>query len=160
MANWGNWLKSGAATPMSTWCSRRYTTCVITKDSLCDCGCEGYHTIQDVNSVFSWSMGFLRGKQKAPWSRHDTSPFTKHDRKHRMPAGKALPTACLVQVRGDWDWMSQAYRFRRANELYFCWLCQVRQDNFRSQIRRNAPFRATLRTHMASLAEVLASGGD
>ena len=66
-----------------------------------------------------------------------------------MPAGKALPTACLVQVRGDWDWMSQAYRFRRANELFFCWLCQVRQDDFRSQIRRNAPFRATLRTHMA-----------
>ena len=47
------------------------------------------------------------------------SPFTQHDRKHRMPAGKALPTACLVQVRGDWDWMSQAYRFRRANELFF-----------------------------------------
>ena len=23
----------------------------------CDCGCEGFHTLQDVNSVFSWSMG-------------------------------------------------------------------------------------------------------
>ena len=58
-----------------------------------------------------------RQKKKAPGSRHNDSPFTQHDRKHRMPAGKALPTACLVQVRGDWDWMSQAYRFRRANEL-------------------------------------------
>ena len=51
--------------------------------------------------------------------------------------------------RGDWDLMPLAYRFRRANELHLCWLCQVRQDNFRAQIMRNAPFRATLRTHVA-----------
>ena len=56
--------------------------------------------------------------------------------------------------------MSLAYRFRRANELYFCGLRQIRQDEFRAQIMRSAPFRATIRTHMAFLAEVLASGGE
>ena len=55
--------------------SRRYTTCVIAKDSLCDCGCEGFRTLQDVNSVFSWSMGFLRGKKKGPWDQAQRQPF-------------------------------------------------------------------------------------
>ena len=105
--------------------SRRYTTCVITKDSLCDCGCEGFHTIQDVNSVFSWPMGFLRGKKKRPLGAGTTTALSpnmtasiaclqaKHCQQHAWcrsggtgtgcprPTASAGPMSC---TSAGWSW--------------------------------------------------------
>ena len=103
--------------------ARRYMLSIIRKESMCNCGCEGYHTIQDVNEVLSWSMQLLRPKGVAPRAGHRTQVL---DLKHRLTPGTVLPIGALLQVRGDWNWCSQAYRFRRPNEDYLCWLCHIR----------------------------------
>ncbi len=34
------------------------------------------------------------------------------DRRNRLVPGTPLPCCALVQVRGDWEWMVQGFRFR------------------------------------------------
>ena len=75
-----------------------------------------------------------------------------------MPAGLRLPLASLVQLRGDWDWMSWAYRFPRSNQEHFCWLCDIGLAHFRAELYRGAPHRATVRTHQQFLEAVVAAG--
>ena len=93
--------------------ARRFLFCALLKSDLCDCGCGGFHSFQDVFRVWSWSMGLSRGG-KSPERRHDGKPWTAHDRKRRMPAGEQLPLAALLQLRGDWEWYCTCFRFRRA----------------------------------------------
>ena len=93
---------------------KRFMISVISKESLCDCGCEGFHTLQDIFAVVAWSFQHMRG-HAAPRARHDGTPWTAHDVKHRSSSRRA-PLAAVIQVRGDWDWMSQAYRFRRPGQ--------------------------------------------
>ena len=38
---------------------RRFMYCVLRKAAMCDCGCEGWHTLQDVMAVFAWSFQHL-----------------------------------------------------------------------------------------------------
>ena len=65
---------------------------------------------------------------EAPSGRHDTDPpFLADEAALRIPAGARLPVAGLMQVRGDWDWFTQCFRFRTWNQAQFCWLCDASQ---------------------------------
>ena len=139
--------------------SRRYILSFINKARLCNCGCEGFHTLQDLFKVVAWSMSFLLGVL-TPVARHDGSAWSAHDLSSRLAANILLPIAALLQLRGDWDWMSVAYRFRKATEELFCWLCNITQATFRNEFRRGAPHRNNLRTHADFVREVLAAGLD
>jgi len=138
---------------------RRLMVSMIAKDSLCDCGCSGFHTLQDFFGVWSWSMQLLRG-HGAPSRRHDKTAFTAWDRANRLNPGTPLPTAALVQIRGDWEWMTVAYRFRTPSEEFFCWLCWVRKSEFRNEFRPDAPHRSRLRSHAEFLAAAMMGGVD
>ena len=97
---------------------------VIGKRKLCNCGCSGFHTMQAVFQVLAWSMQHLM-TGTAPGARHDGTPWTAEDIKFRVPAGTPLPPAALLQIRGDWEWLSQAFRFRSPSSAEFCWQCDA-----------------------------------
>ena len=103
--------------------SRRQPLFLLRKARLCNCGCQGFCTMQDLFGVIAWSMSFLKSGVW-PTCRHDGTPWSAHDRKTRMTAG-ALPRAALLQIRGDWEFFTQMLRFRSINSDQFCWLCQA-----------------------------------
>lgn len=129
---------------------QRHVLFTVQKDRLCSCGCQGYHTIQSIFAVVSWSMrcalsGF------APQARHDNTPFTERERDLRLPHGVPLPPLALLQVRGDWEWLVTAFRFRSYNSAAFCWLCDAETEGplTYKDFRMNAPHRQTLIDHNA-----------
>ena len=81
--------------------SRRFLFCVVPKRWLCNCGCQGWHTFQELFRVFAWSMSILTGRL-TPATRHDASPWTDFDRANLIPAGLTSCLGALVQMRGDW----------------------------------------------------------
>ena len=97
---------------------------VLSKDRLCKCGCQGYHTTQALFSVFAWSMSCL-ARGRTPATRHDGAPWTAFDLKHRVQSGSPLVHAGLVQVRGDWEWLFECFRLRSWNSEHFCWMCNA-----------------------------------
>jgi hypothetical protein len=100
--------------------------------------------------VVAWSFRHLLGGN-APDCRHDSSPWTTADTKDRMPNGTALPPAALLQVRGDWEYMAQAFRLRSFSSTHFCWMCNASLDSedplCYKDFSEAAPHRATLITH-------------
>ena len=103
---------------------RRHPIFVLQKNRLCTCGCQGYHTLQAIFEAVSWSMRCsLCGA--APEARHDGSPWTQEDHRDRLTRGTALPVFAVLQVRGDWEWLVQAFRFRSYSSENFCWLCDA-----------------------------------
>ena len=81
-----------------------------TQDSLCDCGCGGFHTFQDLWKPFTWSLLLCRGG-RSPSRRDDDSAWLASDA-GRMRANVPLPVLGLLQIRGDWEWISTGFRFR------------------------------------------------
>ena len=90
----------------------------IPKADLCKCGCGGYHTLQAVHDVLAWSCRCLTAGV-SPSRRHDDSEWSLFDIKHRLPPRTCLPPMCLLQVRGDWEYMCQAFRFRTYGRVRF-----------------------------------------
>ena len=134
--------------------ARRYVFSVLRKDGCCQRGCEGWHTLQKVFDVFAWSMGRLCSGV-APSCRHDGSPWSQEDRKHRLASGSRIPKAALIQIRGDWEWIVLLTRLRHYSAERFCWLCDALQAGplgYRC-FRPDAPHRATLVTHLRYLIE-------
>ena len=123
---------------------------VISKGRLCSCGCGGFCTIQVFMRVFAWSMrAMLAGR--APDCRHDGSPWSAWDRMQRMTPGEVVPTAALLQVRGDWEGLCTCFRLRSFKSDNFCWMCQATQIttgelDYRN-FRHDAPHRGTLVSH-------------
>ena len=113
------------SSPESRIRSRRQPLFLLRKTRFCDCGCGGFHTFQQVFEILAWSLTILKSGT-LPTCRHDGSPWTAHDRKVRVVAGE-LPRAALLQVRGDWEFFAQAFRFRSTSSHEFCWLCQATQ---------------------------------
>jgi hypothetical protein len=105
---------------------RRQPLFVLRKARLCGCGCQGFHTIQEIMGVIAWSMQCLV-QGVSPSRRHDGSPWSSHDRDSRMSAGLVMPKACLLQVRGDWEWLQDCFRLRSVNSDVFCWMCDATQ---------------------------------
>ena len=85
-----------------------------------------------------------------PTCRHDGLPWTRFDRKSRMT--DVLPRAALLQIRGDWEFLTQMLRFRSYNSDQFCWLCQATQSQGPlcfAHMERTAAHRLTLISHEA-----------
>ena len=132
---------------------RRFLLTTLRKAAMCDCGCEGFHTLDAFFKVVAWSMqGLASGL--APSRRHDGSEWTQHDRKHRVAAGARLPLAAMLMYRGDWEWHSLSVRFRHVGNVRFCFLCNAEHGGVMSYINfaRDAPHRATLLTFEQVLA--------
>lgn len=129
---------------------RRQPLFVLRKARFCGCGCQGFHTIQEIMAVVAWSMQCLRDGI-APSCRHDGSPWTSEDRESRMPAGAHIPTACLLQVRGDWEWLEQCFRLRHNTSDEFCWMCNATSKTpgplHFHHFQEDAAHRATLISH-------------
>ena len=85
---------------------------------------NNYRPCQAIFDVLAWSMSCLNEK-RAPGARHDNAPWTPEDRKNRLPSGTPLPSAALLQIRGDWEWITQAFRFRTWSGEVFCWKCDA-----------------------------------
>ncbi len=125
----------------------RYMYFVVSKTTLCDCGCGGYHTVDKLHEVFAWSMQHLK-TGRAPTRRHDGSMFSPQDRRSRI-TGLLSCIGALLQARGDWEWLVTAFRLRHFNSDQFCYLCDATQAGFMSYLNMaaDAPFRATCITH-------------
>lgn len=91
----------------------------------------------------------------SPGCRHDGQPWTPWDKSSRMPAGKRIPPAGLIQGRGDWDWYTSGFRFRSAGAEFFCWKCQTTKHGINSYMQFDpaAPHRGTLIDHVAYVNE-------
>ena len=129
---------------------RRQPLFVIRKARLCQCGCQGFHTIQELMEVLAWSMRCLVSGE-APACRHDGNDFSPAELVKRMPAGTRLPKAALLQVRGDWEWLEQCFRLRSVSSDAFCWMCQATQRTpgplHYHDFREDAAHRGTLISH-------------
>ena len=131
---------------------RRHTIFTLRKSRLCACGCQGYHTLQVLFDVIAWSMQCsLAGV--APQARHDGSAWTMMDVQNRLPRGVDLPRFAVLQIRGDWEFLVQAFRFRSYNSQAFCWMCNATTSGEHSYLNMadDAPHRATLMDHSAYL---------
>ena len=103
---------------------KRHLLFVLNKQKLCNCGCGGVHTLDPIWDVLAWSLrACLRGV--APAARHDGSPFEGSELADRLAANTPVPKACLVQVRGDWEWLCVCFRFRMWSQNEFCWMCNA-----------------------------------
>ena len=114
----------GCADPANK--KRRHPLFVIPKAALCKCQdmCGGFHTYQAVFAVIAWSFRCMVDGH-APGTRHDDSPWSAHDRESRLARGVQLPCFALCQIRGDWAWYIEAFRFRSTSSCKFCFLCDA-----------------------------------
>jgi hypothetical protein len=142
---------------------KRQPLFVLRKKRLCQCGCQGFHTIQQIMEVVAWSFGHL-ASGVAPSHRHDGSPWTTKDQVARLPSGQPLRRAALLQVRGDWEWLEQCFRFRSVNSESFCWMCEavqrVQSPLDYKDFRPDAPHRATLISHQQYMVRCAQEGSQ
>ncbi len=132
---------------------------LIRKSLLCECGCQGYHTLQAIFNVVAWSFKCLK-RGVSPDCRHDGTPFTQFDRQNRMAPNSPLPCAALLQVRGDWEWLVQCFRLRSFNSDNFCWMCDTTNAAGPlcfHDMRPEAAHRQTCVTHEAYMASCFAA---
>jgi hypothetical protein len=126
---------------------RRQPLFVLRKSRFCNCGCQGFDTVQEIMAVVAWSVACL-ATGVSPTCRHDGAPWTGKDLEDRIPGGKSIPRAALLQVRGDWEFFEQFFRTRSVNSDNFCWMCQTTQRTLGplhfSDFRPTAPHRQTL----------------
>ena len=93
----------------------------------------------------------------SPATRHDGTNFTHHDARVRLPPGQALPRSALLQIRGDWEWLCQCFRFRHFSSESLCWQCQATQTGPMSymDVRPTAAHRGTLISHEEYIRECI-----
>ena len=100
---------------------RFLVTCVDSKWSL------GHETWQAIWQVIAWSFQQL-GEGRAACRRHDGKSLEKARLKM---AGKSLQKACLVQMRGDWDWNVKVFGAPTFNtKLGMCWMCNCKPGDW------------------------------
>ena len=91
--------------------------------------CVSDNTFDDIYEVLAWDLrSLLSGMHHE--CRHDNSPWHPGtDRKRAKMHGKRHFTACLVQVRSDWEWLTKCYHFpgHNSNEG-FCWMCSCKKS--------------------------------
>ena len=105
---------------------RRQPLFVVSKHRICQCGCGGFHTYQDIMEVMAWSFGCL-ASGRAPSCRHDGSAWQQDEVGRRIGDDINIPQAAFLQVRGDWESFEQLFRVRSVNSDKFCWMCEATQ---------------------------------
>jgi len=85
------------------------------------------HTWDDLMGVISWDLTWAFYGER-PGERHDHQPWLKSDSARRKAAaeGEKWPCRwCLCEVRGDWKFMSETFKFPYHNQRdYICWKCK------------------------------------
>lgn len=96
-------------------------------------------TIDDMCEVFRWSFVSLAAGVHPP-CRHDGSAWTSTDSHRRRKAGTPIGVAgVLAEVRGDWAFYKEAFRFPQHNETAgCCFRCNVAPPGDRKHINRGA----------------------
>ena len=129
--------------------NRRQPLFVMKKSRACTCGCNGYHTTQAIFAIIAWSLQILAAG-RSPSCRHDGSPWTSDDRKHRLSSSIPIAIAALIQIRGDWEFFESAFHVRSIGSDLFCWMCQacksLGRNNYK-QFSEQADHRDTLISH-------------
>ena len=90
----------------------------------------GEHTWDDICAVLHWSL-VRAADGNFPSVRHDGTPFRKSDsyRKKRLVQPSMGYKAALVEVRGDWKFFAEVFRFPKWNEnAGLCWRCSCTPD--------------------------------
>lgn len=86
-------------------------------------------TCDDIMAVLLWSFRCL-AMGVMPSVNHLGQPLTGTKRKGL--AGKPVPRAVLAEVRCDWAWLKEAFRFPQHNELAgICFLCSAKPGDVR-----------------------------
>ena len=79
----------------------------------------------DMLAIISWSFQCLAAG-RFPNSRHDGSPWLAEDSWRKAKSLKPCARGALVEVRGDWAFYKDTFRFPQHNELLgCCWLCNI-----------------------------------
>lgn len=120
----------------------------FSKRRLCACGCFGRCTFNALFDVVSWSMkAYLTGK----WPDRDHLGEPLQGWRREM-AGKPFRfKAAIIAKCGDWAWHKQILGMRSWSARLNCWLCQATLGE--TDFTANAPWRRTIRSHSAFLAE-------
>ena len=119
---------------------RFLVTCLDSKWSL------GHETWGAIWQVIAWSLQQL-GEGKAACRRHDGKSLEKANL-----AGKSLQKACLVQMRGDWDWNVKAFGATTFNtKLGMCWKCSCKPGEWHTMTQEDRS------THSLGKADWLAN---
>jgi hypothetical protein len=88
-------------------------------------------TWEDLFGIVQWSFR-CAAIGRMPERRHDDAPWLKSDIKRRRQgqANASLGVrACLVEVRGDWDFYAKVFSFPKWNTLAgCCWKCKLTPD--------------------------------
>ena len=103
--------------------NQRHILFAVSKGKLCDC-CMGFHSYQKLLDVIAWSFRCL-SQGRSPSLRHDGAAFTDDDVKDRLPKHAVVPHFALLQARGDWEWIAQAFRLPWPSSSACCWKCSV-----------------------------------
>ena len=135
--------------------NQRHILFVVSKSKFCDC-CMGFHTYQKLMDVIAWSFRCL-SLGKSPALRHDGTAFTEEDVKERIPRHALVPHFALLQVRGDWEWLAQAFRFPWPSSTEFCWMCSANKQDY-IDFRPTAPHRSSVISHTQYLQSCMAAG--
>ena len=115
-------------------------------------------TYQAAFEVIAWSFKMLAC---GIWHscRHDGSAWNVSEDKWRSKQSGALPcVCCLVQLRGDWAFLKEMFRFPAWNgKAHMCWLCGASQGTFKDA-SMSAPWRFLRYSRNAFLEMLRAKG--
>ena len=108
--------------------SQRILSTVVASAFVCQCGCQGRHTLDAVMSVLCWSFrAIIMGTY--PTTRHDGTPFSSPQDKERSSlTGSLGGHGGLLQVRGDWSYYKRLFSFPGWQHKLICWKCQASRE--------------------------------
>lgn len=91
--------------------------------------------------------------------RHDGSDWLASDSFRKRIEGKTIGVkGLLVEVRGDWKWMKDTFRFPQHNETAgCCWLCKVVPKEIRN-VDSGAQWRMNRLTHAELVLRLMQTG--
>jgi len=116
-------------------------------------------TKDDIMSAVSWSFQLLAAGM-FPMTRHDEEKWLSTDCWRKKKAGLSIPKGILVEVKGDWAFMKDTFRFPQHNELNgCCWLCSVCPNGIRDA-SASAPWRQNRLSHWELICRIRAQGHD
>ena len=144
----------------------RFWVTALCKRSLCNCGCAGMCTFEEIWKVMAWAFAatILR---IYPSVRHDGVPFAQSKRRgDKQRAMKATAkqrmkaTLAPIQKRADWSWYKQILAFigwkGEGATGRNCWKCFADHSTVPwTDFRLNALWRSRMMTHRDYITYVL-----
>ena len=114
-------------------------------------------TKDDICAVIAWSFQQLAAG-RFPVFRHDEDKWLASDAWRKKKTGLLLPKCILAEVKGDWAFMKDTFRFPQHNEnMGCCWLCSVCPGGIRNATS-SAPWRNERLSHWQLLSRIQQQG--